>query len=155
AVSGKEELGQAKSSFARGEPLARARRLFKVAGAEVESLALPQQRADHLLDQHRPRIHPIEIAVVIIIAVVGIERVAPAQVVRDSVIAVQGAVTRVPLAAIELLRLTRRHAAVVLFGKTRRTAADAIADTSAIAEPLGIAMAVTIAVSVALGVAMA
>src|SRR5690348_4736681 len=98
---------------------------------------LADQRLDHLLDEQGPGVDLVEIAVAVIIAVVRIEVVAAAQVVGDLPVGIAAAVGALPpLSAVELLRLARRHAAVVLLGEPRGATAGAVAIVIAMSVPM-------------------
>src|SRR5207244_11706571 len=97
----------------------------------------------------RPRVDTVEIAILVIIAVIGIEVVARPQVVGDFAIGVARAETVwITLAAEQLLGLAGRQAAIVLLGQARRTAADAIPDRFVATDPISKAMTVTIAMTI-------
>src|SRR5690348_14919847 len=112
------------------------------------ALATRQQGADHALDEQGARVHLIEVAIVVIITVVRVQVVTLPQIVRNLPIRVPLAVAAAPsLAAIELLRLAGRHAAVVLLGEPWRAAADAIAVRPAFTEAIGESVAVAMSVA--------
>ena len=107
-----------------------------------------EECADHLLNNQCLRVDAVEVAVVIIIAVVRTETVAAPKVVGDLLVSVPRAKAfRETLASEELLRLARRHAAVVLLGEPGRAAADAIADRPAVLVAVAISVVVPVAVA--------
>jgi len=122
-------------------PLARRPGVFK---SYRSIFRLAKERRDNLLDQHRARIDPVEIAVAIIIIAVRIEAVLRAQVVRNLVVSQSRAVAgREALADIvQLLRLARRNARNGFLGEAGRTSPVAVADGTLKIVSMGIAVAV-------------
>jgi len=107
-----------------------------------------EKRADDLLDQHRLGVDAVEIAIIVIVAVVRIKTIAAAKVVRDLAVAISRAKSiGITLAIEELLGLSRGHAAIVFLGQSGRATTDAIADPVVGRIAILVAMAISVAVS--------